>query len=270
MYSNWKKIILFVIFFIFISPQKVKAVDITISSFPTSISSNIFTVDTVVTGATNATNYLRVDLYKDGTSNYFGETYNGSDWYSGSDGKSYFPILIQNSSASATLQVQLGNPSFADYSGPGLYKLKIRRYTSSGSQSQNDIQTPVDIQITYSTPSPSPTDTPTNSPTTAPTQAPTSAPTATPTTKPTPTKSPSPKPTLTPTPTESGQTDEPIILEPKVLSLSTIASSSTPEIKKNKKPLVLPIVFVSSGLAFLCYVGYMLYNMKNAKVEEIN
>ena len=175
--------------------QEIHAVTVTINSYTSSISSEIFNVEASVSGATNATNYLRVDLYKEGTNNYFGETYNGSDWYAGSDGKSYFPIQIQNSSASAIIQAQIGNPSINSYPGPGVYKLKLRRYTSSGSQSQNDQQTPVDVQLTYVFPTPSPTDTLTPVPTA--TATPTSTPTPTPT--PTQTQTPTVKPTKTPT-----------------------------------------------------------------------
>jgi cell division septation protein DedD len=182
--------------FLFLSTSA-KAVTISVSSPSATISADIFKVDVAVLGATNATNYLRVDLYKEGTTNYFGETYNGSDWYSGSDGKSYFPVQILNSSAAATLQVQIGNPGSTEYSGPGSYKLKIRRYTSSGSAASNDTQTPIDVQIVYATPIPTPTFTPT--PTTVPTAVPTEIPTTAPTQKPTNTPSPSHTPRPTPT-----------------------------------------------------------------------
>lgn len=270
MYSKSKLIIFLIITLFFIFPQNVMAVSITVSNYPTSISSEIFTVDAMVTGATNATNYLRVDLYKDGTTNYFGETYNGSDWYSGSEGKNYFPILIQNSSASATLQVQIGNPNISDYSGQGLYKLKVRRYTSSGSQSQNDVQSPVDIQITYSTPSPSPTESPTNPPTTTPTNPPTASPTKSP--SPVPTKSSSPKPTATSTPTQFEQPEE------LVTTGLSFGKETTPEptgtvlgsSKEKKKSPVLAIILITLGFGFLGYVGYLIYNMRNAKGKETN
>lgn len=189
------------IIFIF-SSTKVLAVSITINSFPSIIDSlDSYQVNATISGATNATNYLRVDLYKDGSSNYFGETYNGSDWTSSSDGKSYYPIQIQNSSASATFYFQLGNPSNTQYLGPGAYKLKIRRYTSSGSASSNDDETPVDVQINYvfATDPPDPTNTPTPIATTVsatpPPRTATPTPLPTPTSTPTPSISPSPSPT---------------------------------------------------------------------------
>ena len=184
-------------------PGKILAVTVTVNNSPPSVSSEIFSVGVSISGAIDATNYLRVDLYKEGTNNYFGETYNGLDWYSGSEGKNYFPVQIQNSSASAILQAQMGNPTVNYYPCPGTYKLRIRRYTSSGSQSQNDQQTPVDIQLTYVSPTPTSTPTPTgtSTPTAAPTSTSTPRPTNTPTPSHTPTPSSTPRPTAVPTPT---------------------------------------------------------------------
>jgi hypothetical protein len=195
--------VLFLFLFCFLIPKSVSAVSITINNFPSTISSDNFLVEATISGATNATNYLRVDLYKEGTSNYFGETFNGSDWYIGSEGKNFFPVQIQNSSASASIYAQLGNPSTTYYPGPGAYKMKIRRYTASGSYSSTDIQTPVDIQITYTFPTPTPTESPSPTQTPTPTSAPT--PTSTPVKTPTPTiqKTPTPTKIITPTATIS-------------------------------------------------------------------
>lgn len=211
--------VLFLFLFVFLFPKNIHAVAVTINSFPSSISSDIFVVEASISGATNATNYLRVDLYKEGTKNYFGETYNGSDWYFGSDGKNYYPVQIQNSSASATIQAQIGNPTATDYPGPGIYKMKIRRYTSSGSSSSNDTQTPVEVQLTYVPLTPTPTESPT--PTSTPT--PTNTPTATPTTTPTVTKTPTPTAIKTPTasPKESPRQ---VSLQGDSLQVSTYSS----------------------------------------------
>lgn len=191
-----KYLLLFIFLFFTFSlffPKSVFAVNTTITNYPATINeSDIFKIDVLVTGATNGTNYLRVDLFKESTTNYFGETFNGINWYSGSTGTNYFPIQIINSSASATLQGRIGSPSLTSYSGLGSYKLKIRRYTSSGNVASNDVQTPVDIQIILGQQSPSPT----------------------PSLSPSPTTSPSPTAieqiTPTPTPTEPEQTETPI------------------------------------------------------------
>lgn len=120
-----------------------------------------YSINVNINGANDATNYLRVDLFKEGTNNYFGETYNGKGYYGGSDGKSYFPIEIINSSASANLNFRLGQPTPTEYLGPGEYKLKVRRYTSSGNVASNDSQSPIGIRIDYIFYTPSPVPVPT-------------------------------------------------------------------------------------------------------------
>src|SRR5260221_7581930 len=248
-----------IVFILFIALTKnVLAVSLTVSNFPSSISSEMFNVDVLITGASTGTNYLRIDLYKDGTTNYFGETYNGSDWYSGSDGKSYFPVQIQNSSGSATLQAQIGNPNLTNYPGPGTYKLKIRRYTSSGSQSSNDTQILSEIQITYATPTPTPSPTPSPTPIPTATSIPTATATHTPTPTPIKTSTPTVKPSVTfsPTPTSTVNSSS----SPQVLSASTNASS-TPNPTGSPKELVaadisrefpfIPVIFLVVGFGLI-------------------
>ena len=168
------------------------AVTITLSNVPSSISTDPFTLNVDISGPNPGTNYLRVDLFKDGTSNYFGETNNGSVYYSGSEGLQYFPVTISaEGTASAQLTAKMGSPIHAEYPGPGQYKLKIRRYTSSGSQASSDQQTPADLQITFDLPTPTPTNPPAPTKTPAPTSPPASTaipkPTSTPISLPTPT-----------------------------------------------------------------------------------
>ena len=170
-------ICLFILSFYFSS--KVFAVSVSITNFPSSITSDSFTVNVSVLGASSGTNYIRVDLYKDGTQNYFGETYNGSDWYSGSDGKQYFPITIidSKSTVAASLQARIGIPNSSDYDNQGSYKMRIRRYTSSGGQGSEDpSNSAVSIAINVSTPTPTPTPMPsvTQSPQNSPTSIPAS------------------------------------------------------------------------------------------------
>jgi hypothetical protein len=241
-------IVALLIFVNLIFCSKVHAVTIIINSYPGTVTStNSYQVSASVSGAINATNYLRIDLYKDGTSNYFGETYNGSDWYSGSDGKTYYPIQIQNASASANFSFQIGNPSTTDYPGPGTYKLKIRRYTSSGSPASNDLQTPVEVQINYIFP----------------TQTPTVSLTPTPTPTPTPTKTPTP----VPTPTRPSPTNSPGLL---VLGEGTIFPS--PQISESDQNLLenpkskfpfLAIGFIILGMGL---IGFSVVSIiKSAK-----
>lgn len=114
----------------------------------------------------------------------------------------------------------------------------------------------------------------TSTPTITPTQTATSTaiatstPTKTATAVPTPTKTATAKPTSTPTPTESGQAEIPefIVSETKTpTSEGLVAGAST-----SKKPLFLSILFIVSGTAFLGYGGYLIYNNKHGKTNEVS
>lgn len=193
------------ILFSFSFYEKAFAVTVTLSDTPSSISSDPFSINATVTGASTATNYLRVEIYKEGSSGYFGETYNTSTWYNGSDGKQYFPIsIVSGVDWSGSLQGKIGSPSLSDYDGLGTYRLRVRRYTASGNPA-SDGDNSVSIAIVYPTQTPIPTNTPT------------------PTNIPTPTKTPTPLPTDTPTKTPT--------------STPTSLTSSTPtDIQKKMSP----------------------------------
>lgn len=252
----------FLIFILF--PKKVLAVTINISNYPSSISSDSFNVDVFISGPSDGENYLRIDLYKEGTIQYFGETFNGGEWYSGSSGTSYFAVDIIDSTASATLQARVGDPSSTEYPGPGLYKLRIRRYTSSSSYSSGD-QTPVNINIEVSTPTPDPTNEPTEDPTSVPTSSPTIKPTSTPAV----TKSPTSKPTKTPTPEPTEETE----FQEEVLGIQSEKESPTPEEElqeSSEKPKVgiLAIVFVILGISFVGFSGFAFFKQKGLNNNE--
>jgi len=148
-----RKLTAFLLFFLLYVPQAF-AVSIAINNAPSSVSSDPFNVDVSVLGASAGQNYLRAEIYKDGTTNYFGETYSGSDWYGGSSGLSYFPINIVDSktTASASLQVRIGTPTSTEFPSSGSYKLKIKRYTSSGNAAGSDDESVVDLTVNYSAP----------------------------------------------------------------------------------------------------------------------
>lgn len=179
-------LIAFLFFLIF--PKPAFAVSVSIFSSPNTITDDLFTLTASISGASTGTNYLRIDLYKDGTANYFGETYNSSDWYNGSDGLQYLSVpVVRGSTASAIIQGRVGNPSSTDFTGNGAYKLRVRRYTTSGGAGSGDVMTPEDVTINLS-PTPTPTSAPTSTP--APTSASTPIPTSTPTKTSTPTSIP--------------------------------------------------------------------------------
>ena len=67
------------------APAHVFAVTTKIVSSPPTITNGSFTVTVNIEGAGAGTNYLRLELSKEGDTQYFGETFNGNSWYSGSD-----------------------------------------------------------------------------------------------------------------------------------------------------------------------------------------
>jgi len=199
----WQKLILsFLIICIslFIFPLHVNAVTLTISNVPSLITpSDEFTINIVISGAASGTNYLKIDLYKSGTTNYFGETFTGSEWYSGPDGTKYLPITIQSGiDWNGSVRGKIGNPTIIQFDGVGQYKVRVRRYTGSGNyNSQEANNGAIDIQIVTPTENPTPTITDSNEPDPTETTIPEPTPTMTQTNI---TTTPSPIPILTPTP----------------------------------------------------------------------
>lgn len=164
------KLLILAILFLLFGARSAFAVSLNFSDVPQTINDQPFSFNVSISGAGAGTNYLKVDLYKEGTINYFGETYNGNDWYSGSAGKQYLPITIASGQTwNGSVQGRIGNPTLGEYPGPGNYKLRIRRYTSSGGTGTTD-QTPQDIQIIFalSSPTPSPTTSPSSTSSPAP------------------------------------------------------------------------------------------------------
>lgn len=190
------------------------AVSVTISDYPSTITEDSFTITASVSGATTGTNYLRIDIFKDGTTNYFGETFNNTDWYGGSTYSQYLPITIQTGVTwSGNIQGRIGSPTATQYDGSGTYKIRLRRYTSGGGYTSTEANnSAVTISIALPTSTPTPTDTPTSTPSPTATPAPTRTPT--PTLIP---NTPTSKPSVSPTPKE--------ILPTSVLGESTESGS---------------------------------------------
>ena len=249
------KILFIIVLLEFIFTGRVLAVTLDVSNIPATISASPFGVTVSIFGANAGKNYLRVDLFKEGTINYFGETYNGSEWYTGSTGTSYFPVDIVSSSATATadIQAQIGAPSYTDYLGSGQYKLRVRRYTSALSYSAGN---PYDIYIDLPTPTPTPTPSPSPSPTPSPTPTPTK----------TPTPIASPKPTAkagTPTPTPTAS--------PEVLGIETMSPPpvSSQSLDTENKPPIIAFVLIGAGVVFIgpsVYLG--IRSIKNSRKQN--
>src|SRR3989338_10209139 len=102
---------------VFILPAKIYAVTTTLSNTPSSISlPDEFTVDITVSGASVGNNYLKIDLYKLGSTNYFGETFNGSEWYNGSEYTKYFQItILSGTDWKGSLKGRVGNPTSTQF-----------------------------------------------------------------------------------------------------------------------------------------------------------
>lgn len=274
------KAIIFLVAFVLLSSifcRSAFAVSVSITNFPSTITSDPFNITISITGASSGTNYIKVDLYKDGTQNYFGQTHNGSDWYDGSEGVQYFPITVQSGTDfTGDIQTRVGSPNSTDYDGLGSYKMRIRRYTASGNQGSEDASiSAVSIAINVPTPTLTPTLTPTPEPTNTPT--PTKSPTPTPTIKPTPTVRPTatltslPSPTKTPTPKPTSS-PMPSPTQTSVLGISqspsqSVLGDSDEKTREQTKAIVpgeskskaIGIIFIFLGTVFLSLCGIVFF-----------
>lgn len=160
-------------FLFFFLPRTVFAVTTTITEVPSVIGNDVFTVSVVITGAASGTNYVRIDIYKEGTTTYFGETFNGFDWYSGSDGKQYLPAIIP-SETPFVIQGKIGETIPKSYDGTGEYRIRIRRYTAGGNYNNEEAKaSATPITLSFPTPTLTPTVTPSPTKTLTPTKVPT-------------------------------------------------------------------------------------------------
>jgi hypothetical protein len=252
----------------FLFPAPISAVTTDIVTYPSTIGEDKFNVTVQVASASAGTNYLRIDLYKDGTKNYFGETDNGQAWYGGSDGKLYFPItIVSNTPTVATVSARIGEPSQSDYPGPGVYKIRVRRYTASGSQGSEDIFSK-DISITKAWPSPSPSPTVTPTPTPSPSHPPSPSITPTPTPKPSPTPLPSPSVLDDSEATVAGVSTE--------IDLSAYGTSPIPSLPGDSRQVPIlnhsrlkTVLLIGSGLILISiasFFGYQKYLEMQPKV----
>jgi hypothetical protein len=249
--------------FLFLNPAL--AVSVTISDLPASVTDQPFTFNVSVSGAQSGTNYLRANLFKTGTTDYFGFTNNGTSFYNGSDYSQYLPITIDSSGNwSGTLTSKVDTSS-NNYQGPGEHSIKVRRYTSSGSSYTWSNESLVTISL------PTPTPIPTNTPTPSATNTPT--PTLKPTTTPKPEKTPTPTSQQTPTsttkqtgissstsspPSESGNTEIPpelLVDENNIAGVSTEGPSNNPEFKQDRS--INPFFIITGCLLFIISGGIL-------------
>jgi hypothetical protein len=160
LYTTYFLLLLLYFFFLFV--RNTSAVTISLSGVPPTITQDPFTITVSISGAKKGTNnYLKMDIFQNGSTHYFGFTQNGNGYYKDTDFSHYPQVTINDSgSASATL---VGKADFSSsyYEGSGSYSIRVRRYTSSGSYSadeSNQSIAPVFLQgPAPSTPTPTPT-----------------------------------------------------------------------------------------------------------------
>jgi hypothetical protein len=142
--------------FLFCVPE-VLAVNLLIDGAPEKLENSEFEISVTVTGAKAATNYLKILLYVEGSRESVAKTWNGNEWYYGSDAKQYFPITVNGKSTTVAVKAQL-----LDDAAKGKYTLSVKRFTASGSPADDSVNT-VSVDVEHATKklnSPSPTPSP--------------------------------------------------------------------------------------------------------------
>lgn len=181
-------------------PRSVSAVDFSIKD---PIVSNL---EITVVASLSATSnyYLQGLLRSQSSSKYFGETQNNqSGWvdYISSPEKEYitsnfYLTEIKDATWSGTLKLRFKTDD-PNYLGPGVYDLKLRRFTGNSSSSAGESNTlTINLAAAVPTPIPSPSPSPSPSPTPTPTstQVPSSSPVGAESSRPLPSAQLSPPP----------------------------------------------------------------------------
>lgn len=258
MYSKCKLIFLLLLsFFVFPSTANA-AFSLTIASVnPIDISDKeqIIEVFLQIEDLPSGDSYFRAG-WKYGTS-YIGYIQNNvGNWVElrslSGECNDYFKI--SEATTSAVLKIKIGEENEI---ANGTIPIKAHRLTSScgSSYGSNEFVTnillPTPIPTVIPTQTATPTATSTATPTSTPTKTATALPTATKTATAKPTQTPKDESTLTPLKQDSTeQADGPIST-----STGIVAGTST-----TKKSPALPVLFILSGLGFLGYGGYLIYN----------
>ncbi len=245
------------------------AATITVQNGATSLgSADEYTVDTVVSiGSANGTQYfLRGAFYQDGTTNYCGYTYNGSDWYNGpyttnSGWLHLLPITITSSSWSGQLKAKL-DLADAGCANSGIYHFKIERFTASGNGTfDSQTEQTLTVILPTATPTPVPTSTPTAMPVPTAIKS-----TATPTQKPTIASSPTKVAPIVPSATDipagsSGMPSTPSgVLGASASSMPTLVAGIAD--KKETTTNMWAIVFILGGILLLSACGILVFILR--------
>lgn len=240
-------------------PAHVIAIDLTIKD---PIVANLeITVNASLSASSNY--YLQGTLRSQSSSKYFGETQNNkSDWidYISSPEKEYitsnfFVTDVKNATWSGTLKLRYKTDD-PNYLGPGIYDLKLRRFTGNSSSSAGESNT-LSVNLTGIIPTPPPSPSPSPSP------SPTPPPTADPPRADTPSPKPSIKPSPSPIPSVEGEVAGTSAAE---INLSGFGISPSPSLQGQSsqaptlnKSRAKTALLAGSGLILVSLVGFFGY-----------
>lgn len=169
------KLLILTFLSLFFGARSAFAVAPSITNAPSTINTDTaFSLTTTMSGLSNNAVYrLRIALAPQGTSNYFGSTFNGTSWYNGTPSPinySNFLSITTDSTGSWSGDVQgkveSSDPNFSGSSTT--YNLKIGRYTETGSSPT--WSSPLSIALIA--PSPTSTPPPSSTPTATPSDIP--------------------------------------------------------------------------------------------------
>lgn len=225
--------------------------------------------------------YLKGVFYQEGSTNYFGYTKSGDAWVKAGDASTgQRSIVVDSWDGNLTMKSDFSD---SGYKEEGEYKAKVGfYYTTSGGSLSSVNWSSNTLTVLLNEPDPIPTSTPTVTPTPTPTPEPTATPTFTPIPTKTPTPTVTPKPTVssTPTPTPTIRstpmpTEIPVEtpeITPMVLGeVAENTPSSPSSYTQNNlwKPIVMSLLFVSTGLAILSgFFTWKIAREKYLKEEE--
>lgn len=231
-----------------------------------------FTISATMSGLSkNAVYRLRIAIAEPGTTNYFGSTWNGANWYNGTPPPiqyAYFLSISTDATGSWSGDIQgkidPDDPNFT--TGSGTYDVKVGRYTQTGSSATWSETVPITIVVPDPTSLPS-TPLPTAVPTAIPIQRfPTNIPKT-----PLPTVKPPLKITLTPVLTAS------ILASTEAVLGSSSANIATPSPTTRVEGVVIkkqPVIFLLLGsiivLAAAGVSSWFLFFQKKHGDEDNN